>query len=322
MATVILVRHGRTTANTSRRPRRAAAGSAPRRRRPRAGGARPGSGSRRCRWPRSSPARSSAAGRPREAIARGPAGAAGRGSHRARASPSATTATGRAGRSRSWPRSKLWKTVQRQPVGGRRSRAASRWPAMQARAVDAVRRHDAARRGRARRRARCGWRSATATSSSRSWPTRSGMHLDLFQRIHVDPASVSIVRYTRDAAVRARDQHPRRRPVLAGAAGRRKSAATPASPAATRRRAAAAPGLWAPAHRVDDMPRSSTASTRPSASSPAPSASPGSARSSSRPASGARVVSVALEKQQVAVLAERIDELLDEVMAEPAHASA
>ena len=32
---------------------------------------------------------------------------------------------------------------------------------------------------------------------------------------------------------------------------------------------------------------------------------------------GARVVSVALEKQQVAVLAERIDELLDEVMASP-----
>ena len=31
--------------------------------------------------------------------------------------------------------------------------------------------------------------------------------------------------------------------------------------------------------------------------------------------SGARVVSVALEKQQVAVLAERVDELLDEVMA-------
>ena len=31
---------------------------------------------------------------------------------------------------------------------------------------------------------------------------------------------------------------------------------------------------------------------------------------------GARVVSVALEKQQVAALAERVDELLDEVMAE------
>ena len=33
--------------------------------------------------------------------------------------------------------------------------------------------------------------------------------------------------------------------------------------------------------------------------------------------SGARLTSVALEKQQVAVLAERIDELLDEVMANP-----
>jgi uncharacterized repeat protein (TIGR03847 family) len=35
--------------------------------------------------------------------------------------------------------------------------------------------------------------------------------------------------------------------------------------------------------------------------------------------SGARVVSVALEKQQVAALAERIDELLDEVMASGRH---
>ena len=35
--------------------------------------------------------------------------------------------------------------------------------------------------------------------------------------------------------------------------------------------------------------------------------------------SGARITSVALEKQQVAVLAERIDELLDEVMANPAN---
>ena len=35
--------------------------------------------------------------------------------------------------------------------------------------------------------------------------------------------------------------------------------------------------------------------------------------------SGARITSVAMEKQQVAVLAERIDELLDEVMANPAN---
>ena len=37
--------------------------------------------------------------------------------------------------------------------------------------------------------------------------------------------------------------------------------------------------------------------------------------------SGARVVSVALEKQQVAVLAERIDQLLDEVMSSTANAT-
>lgn len=35
--------------------------------------------------------------------------------------------------------------------------------------------------------------------------------------------------------------------------------------------------------------------------------------------SGSRITSVALEKQQVAVLAERMDELLDEVMANPAN---
>ena len=46
----------------------------------------------------------------------------------------------------------------------------------------------------------------------------------------------------------------------------------------------------------------------------APSASPARAPSSCRPAPAPRLVSVALEKQQVAALAERIDELLDEVM--------
>ena len=60
---------------------------------------------------------------------------------------------------------------------------------------------------------------------------------------------------------------------------------------------------------------SSTASTRRSASSPAPSARPGQRTFFLQARAGARVVSVALEKQQVAALAERIDELLDEVMA-------
>ncbi len=66
---------------------------------------------------------------------------------------------------------------------------------MQARAVAAVRRIDARSRPSTAR-ARCGRWSATATSSSRCSPTPSGLHLDLFQRIGVDPASLSIVRYT------------------------------------------------------------------------------------------------------------------------------
>ncbi|WP_121251496.1 MSMEG_4193 family putative phosphomutase [Nocardioides ferulae] len=91
-------------------------------------------------------------------------------------------------------REKLWATVQSQP-------SAAAFPggeslaAMQARAVAAVRRHDAA--------------VETAHGAGAVWVAVShgdiikavladalGMHLDLFQRLHVDPASASIVRYT------------------------------------------------------------------------------------------------------------------------------
>jgi probable phosphomutase (TIGR03848 family) len=88
----------------------------------------------------------------------------------------------------------LWKTVQSQP-------SAVTFPAgesmtqMQARAVDAVRRRDAA--------------VAAAHGDGAVWVAVShgdviksvladalGMHLDLFQRIQVDPASISVIRYT------------------------------------------------------------------------------------------------------------------------------
>lgn len=88
----------------------------------------------------------------------------------------------------------LWKTVQTQP-------SAAAFPGgeslstMQARAVAAVRRHDAV--------------VEEAHGAGGVWVAVShgdiiksvladalGMHLDLFQRINVDPASVSIVRYT------------------------------------------------------------------------------------------------------------------------------
>ena len=89
---------------------------------------------------------------------------------------------------------KLWKTVQGQPSaaafpGGESMRA------MQDRAVAAIRRHDA--------------RIAAEHGDDAVWVAVShgdviksiladalGTHLDLFQRIHVDPASVSVVRYT------------------------------------------------------------------------------------------------------------------------------
>jgi probable phosphomutase (TIGR03848 family) len=88
----------------------------------------------------------------------------------------------------------LWKTVQTQP-------SAAAFPGgetmleMQARAVAAVRRHDAA--------------VAAEHGDDAIWVAVShgdiiksiladalGMHLDLFQRLHVDPASISVVRYT------------------------------------------------------------------------------------------------------------------------------
>jgi probable phosphomutase (TIGR03848 family) len=98
------------------------------------------------------------------------------------------------GRLRDLARHSLWRTVQVQPSavtfpGGESLRA------MQARAVDAVREHDA--------------RVAADAGESAVWVAVThgdvvkavladalGIHLDAFQRIVADPASVSAVRYT------------------------------------------------------------------------------------------------------------------------------
>ncbi|WP_341926971.1 histidine phosphatase family protein [Nocardioides psychrotolerans] len=89
---------------------------------------------------------------------------------------------------------KLWSVVQTQPSAAAFPGGES-LPTMQSRAVEAVRRHDAA--------------VEEAHGASAVWVAVShgdiiksvladalGMHLDLFQRIHVDPASISIIRYT------------------------------------------------------------------------------------------------------------------------------
>jgi probable phosphomutase (TIGR03848 family) len=88
----------------------------------------------------------------------------------------------------------LWRTVQTQP-------SAARFPGgeslatMQARVVEAVRRHDAlveAEHGPG-----AVWAAVSHGDLIKAVLADAlGMHLDLFQRIAVDPASVSIVRYT------------------------------------------------------------------------------------------------------------------------------
>ena len=90
-------------------------------------------------------------------------------------------------------RRKLWNTVQTQPSAvtfpGGESMAA-----MQARGVEAVRRHDAAvtaAHGHA-----AVWLCVSHGDLIKSILADAlGMHLDLFQRLHVDPASISVVRY-------------------------------------------------------------------------------------------------------------------------------
>lgn len=83
----------------------------------------------------------------------------------------------------------LWKVVQANPSaaafpGGESMRT------MQARAVDAVRRHDA------RLGAGDVWVAVSHGDLIKAILADAlGLHLDLFQRLHVDPASISIVRY-------------------------------------------------------------------------------------------------------------------------------
>lgn len=89
---------------------------------------------------------------------------------------------------------KLWSVVQTQP-------SAAEFPggeslaAMQARAVTAIRRHDAAFEGKHGPGAV--WVTVSHGDIIKSILADAlGMHLDLFQRITVNPASVSIVRYS------------------------------------------------------------------------------------------------------------------------------
>jgi probable phosphomutase (TIGR03848 family) len=88
----------------------------------------------------------------------------------------------------------IWKTVQTQPSAAAFPEGES-LATMQARAVNAVRRLDALHE--AEHGPGAVWVAVSHGDIIKSVLADAlGMHLDLFQRIHVDPASVSIVRYT------------------------------------------------------------------------------------------------------------------------------
>ncbi|MCO7239978.1 histidine phosphatase family protein [Aeromicrobium sp. CnD17-E] len=88
----------------------------------------------------------------------------------------------------------LWKVVQSQPSAAVFPDGES-MTTMQARAVEAVRRIDA--EVEARHGASAVWVAVSHGDIIKAVLADAlGMHLDLFQRIQVDPASISIVRYT------------------------------------------------------------------------------------------------------------------------------
>ncbi|MDI6908333.1 histidine phosphatase family protein [Nocardioides sp.] len=89
---------------------------------------------------------------------------------------------------------KLWSTVQTQPSAVVFPEGES-MSAMQARAVAAVRRQDAA--VDAEHGPGAVWVAVSHGDVIKSVLADAlGMHLDLFQRLHVDPASISVIRYT------------------------------------------------------------------------------------------------------------------------------
>lgn len=95
-------------------------------------------------------------------------------------------------------REKLWRTVQRNPAsvtfpGG------EAMAAMSARAVAAIRRHDAL--VEAEHGPDAVWAAVSHGDLVKAILADAvGLHLDQFQRLHVDPASMSVVRYGGDAA--------------------------------------------------------------------------------------------------------------------------
>ena len=178
--------------------------------------------------------------------------------------------------------------------------------AMQARSVAAIRRHDAALEEE--HGAGAVWVAVTHGDIIKSVLADAlGMHLDLFQRITRQPR-VGVDRPVRDQSPRGGGhQHGLGRPLLAARAPVRSAT----------RRWVAAPGrerLRPP--RMGDMPALVHQFDWPDRVVVGTVGHPGSRTFYLQVRDGARSASVALEKEQSAVLAEKIDEILDALMAD------
>jgi probable phosphomutase (TIGR03848 family) len=93
---------------------------------------------------------------------------------------------------------KLWKTVQQHPASVTFPDGES-MAAMSARAVAAIRRHDAA--VESEHGPHAVWAAVTHGDLVKAILADAlGLHLDQFQRLHVDPASMSVVRYAAGAS--------------------------------------------------------------------------------------------------------------------------
>ena len=162
-----------------------------------------------------------------------------------------------------------------------------------ARVIAAVRRIDAAIEAE-HGPAPSGSRSATATRSRRCVADALGMHLDHFQRIVVDPASISVVRYTADRPfVLATNTHE-------GDLGWLTAAHQgPARVVRRTRRSVGGAGPRVAESRVDDMAPLVHGFDPPERFVAGTVGPPGQRTFFLQAREGVRVVSVALEKQQV-----------------------
>lgn len=234
-------------------------------------------------------------------------------------------------------RDPLWRVVQTYPSAVTfPGEAGESMLAMQHRAVAAIRDHDA--RIGARHGKDAVWVAVSHGDVIKAILADAlGLHLDGFQRLVVDPCSVSVIRYTtlRPFALRINDVGGDlaclalpgdRRSLLANPRSCRHGRRTDsdavigggdASPPVPPASAAATGGTvlrGRSRHRVAAMPRLLYDYNPPERFVAGTVGQPGSRTFFLQARTGGRLTSVVLEKQQMSVLAERVDELLDEVL--------